>query len=360
MKNYHLSNWLANYAKQLVKSLLTPKKNRETTHILFSFVDHYELNGTEPRLEEWKKHYPEICSRHQDCAGNAPKHTWFYALDLLREEELPELQDWVEKGFGEVELHLHHHFDSAEGLMKKLSDGMPIFQKYGFMRPIEEGKLACFAFIHGNWSLDNSRGDEFCGVDNEVELLMETGCYADFTFPALFSVAQPHMLNSIYYAVENGKPKSYDTGRIAQVGTKEKANEFMIFQGPLTINWLDWRFKWHPAFEDGDINSSNSHSNHKRVDAWVRQGISVKGKENWVFVKVFCHGAQDHKAVLGEATDAMFTYLETQYNDGQKYKLHYVTARESYNIVKAAEDGKDGDPEQYRDYVIPHPLNRTL
>jgi len=359
MKKYYLSHWLPTYAKNIIKSLLLPRKRKGTTHIMFSFVDHYELNGTEPRLDQWKEHYPEICSRHRDCANNPPKHTWFYALDLLREDELPILQEWVKNGFGEVELHLHHHFDTAEGLQKKLEDGMPIFQKYGFMRPIEKDKLACYGFIHGNWSLDNSGGDKVCGVDNEIEILMKTGCYADFTFPALFSVAQPHMLNSIYYANNDKEAKCYDTGRIAQVGVRAHENEFMIFQGPLTINWMDWRFKWHPAFEDGDINRSASHSNHKRIDAWIRQGISVKGCESWVFVKVFCHGAQDYKSVLGKATDDMLTYLETKYNDGEKYKLHYVSARESYNIVKAAEDGKKGDPEEYRDYIIPHPLKRA-
>ncbi len=358
MRNYYLFNWLPAYGKQLIKSCFI-NNNNVTKHILFSFVDHFELNGTEPRLKEWSRKFPEICSKHKDCAGNPPKHTWFYALDLLREEELPELQKWVENGFGEVELHLHHHYDSAKSLIKKLEDGMAIFNKYSFMKPIEIDKFACFSFIHGNWSLDNSRGDEFCGVNNEIELLKKVGCYGDFTFPALFSITQPKMLNSIYYAVDNGKAKSYDKGRVAEVGIKEKEDEFLIFQGPLTINWKDWRFKWHPAFEDGDINS-DTHRNPKRIDAWIRQGISVKGREDWIFVKIFCHGAQDHKYVLGDATDKMFSYLESKYNDGDKYKLHYVTARESYNIVKAAEDGKSGDPEKFRDYLIPHPLNRPV
>jgi hypothetical protein len=34
-----------------------------------------------------------------------------------------------------------------------------------------------------------------------------------------------------------------------------------------------------------------------------------------------------------------------------------MTAREAYNVVKAAEDGKDGNPENYRDYRIPKPCN---
>jgi len=30
-----------------------------------------------------------------------------------------------------------------------------------------------------------------------------------------------------------------------------------------------------------------------------------------------------------------------------------VTAREAYNLARAAADGKTGDPRQYYDYVIP-------
>ena len=36
-------------------------------------------------------------------------------------------------------------------------------------------------------------------------------------------------------------------------------------------------------------------------------------------------------------------------------KLHYVTAREVFNLVKAAEAGKSGDPNPFRDFVLPPP-----
>lgn len=90
----------------------------------------------------------------------------------------------------------------------------------------------------------------------------------------------------------------------------------------------------------------------KRIDAWIRAGIHVHGRPDWVFVKVFCHGGQDYQSVLGEETDRMFTYLENNYNDGTKYQLHYVTAHEAYNIVKAAEDGNNGNPSQYKNYKL--------
>jgi hypothetical protein len=48
----------------------------------------------------------------------------------------------------------------------------------------------------------------------------------------------------------------------------------------------------------------------------------------------------------------MHKHLAEKYNDGTKWKLHYVTAREMYNIIRAAEDGNGGSPGQYRDYEI--------
>jgi hypothetical protein len=44
--------------------------------------------------------------------------------------------------------------------------------------------------------------------------------------------------------------------------------------------------------------------------------------------------------------DAMLSYLETAYNDGQKYRLHYVTAREMYVLIRAAEGAFGGEAHQ--------------
>jgi len=53
----------------------------------------------------------------------------------------------------------------------------------------------------------------------------------------------------------------------------------------------------------------------------------------------------------------MHTYLESRYNDGKDYALHYVTAREMYNIAKAAEAGMTGNPHQYRDFELAPPAH---
>ena len=51
----------------------------------------------------------------------------------------------------------------------------------------------------------------------------------------------------------------------------------------------------------------------------------------------------------------MHSYLECAYNDGKRHVLHYVTAREMYNIAKAAEAGMTGDPGAYRDFELARP-----
>jgi len=347
--------WLPSYLKGLIKPA---QENREPIDIMLLFVDHFELNGHVDRLHAWNIDYPKIASKHRDADGQHPKHSFFYAMDLMNECELETLQHLVKDGFGEFELHWHHSHDNEQSFVDKLQNAMKIFHQYGYMKPYKPDQFACFSFIHGDWSLSNSRGENFCGVDNEIALLMANGCYGDYTFPALFNEAQPPLINSIYYTQDSDQAKCYFKGRQAACGELQKENEFMIFQGPLTINWLDWRHKWHPTIENGEINASPTHDDPRRIDAWIRQKIQVKGCANWQFVKIFCHGAQDHKSVVGPATDRMFSYLESRYNDGKKYRLHYVTAREAYNIVKAAEEGKTGNPNQYRDYQIPHPLKR--
>jgi len=122
------------------------------------------------------------------------------------------------------------------------------------------------------------------------------------------------------------------------------------------LNWRRRKWGLIPRIENADVRAS-SQPTEDRVDLWVRQHIHVHGRPNWVFVKVHTHGAQenDMDTLLGPPADAMFSYLERKYNDGQRHVLHYVTARELYNIVKAAEDGHAGDPGSYRDYVLARP-----
>jgi len=76
----------------------------------------------------------------------------------------------------------------------------------------------------------------------------------------------------------------------------------------------------------------------------------VPERPDWVFVKLFAHGistAGDEEAVLGQAFDDTLSYLERRYNDGREYRLRYITAREAYNLARAAAFGATGRPDDY-------------
>ncbi len=92
------------------------------------------------------------------------------------------------EGLGEVEIHLHHGVeqpDTAENLRKTLTEFRDCLAEEHrcLLRSGGTGK-PMYAFVHGNLALGNSAGGKFCGVDNEMQILQETGCYVDMTLPS--------------------------------------------------------------------------------------------------------------------------------------------------------------------------------
>jgi hypothetical protein len=130
------------------------------------------------------------------------------------------------------------------------------------------------------------------------------------------------------------------------------SGDLLMFQGPTSIDWSNG------AFEDGAIeNSSPPHP--KRMAAWLSANIHVPGRPEWLFIKLHTHAMQNRRAFLSSEMDELFAALEHCWNR-PPFRLHYVTAREAYNLVKAAEAGCTGDPNDYRDFVFPPPANRLI
>src|SRR4029077_11080954 len=95
-----------------------------------------------------------------------------------------------------------------------------------------------YGFIHGNWALCNARPDgSQCGVDHEIPIRVETGCYADFTFPSAPSATQPPIINRIYYACDRPGRRSQDVPL-----PRPSENALLLVQGPLLLDWT--RRKW--------------------------------------------------------------------------------------------------------------------
>ncbi len=337
-------------------------------HVMFCFVDHFEPNWARVdmptqrrRVDRWCLQYRELADQHRDADGRPPQHTFFYPEEEYVEEHLQKLAALCAEGYGEIEIHLHHDNDTESNFRETISRFNELLhERHGALpRDPQTGQLR-FGFIHGNWSLDNSRKDgRWCGLNNELILLRELGCYADFTLPSAPSDTQTCMINSIYYATDDPlRPKSHNTGELVRVGGRA-TGDLMIVQGPLGLNWRHRRFGLIPRIE-GDGVRRNCPPTPERVDRWVRTGIHVQGRPEWVFVKVHTHGTQerDMDTLLGDAAHAMHTHLEHAYNDGKNFVLHYVTSREVYNIIKAAEAGRAGNPHDYRDFILPPPPHR--
>jgi hypothetical protein len=352
--------WLGSYLRR------RPPATQGKVHVMFCFVDHFEpawgkadLTTQRKRVDRWCLDYRTLASAHRDADGHPPQHTFFYPEEEYLEEHLEKIASLCAEGYGEIEVHLHHDNDTEDNFRATISRFNDILHaRHGALpRDPQSGRLR-FGFIHGNWCLDNSRADgRWCGINNELVLLRELGCYADFTLPSAPSDTQTRTVNAIYYATDDpSRPKSHDTGVPVRVGG-QPSGDLMIVQGPLGLNWHDRRFGIIPRIENADVRRACPPT-PARVVAWVRTGIHVEGRPEWVFIKVHTHGTQerDMDTLLGAPTHAMFEHLERTYNDGHRHALHYVTAREMYNIIKAAEAGKDGDPNQWRDYELPPPL----
>jgi hypothetical protein len=192
-------------------------------------------------------------------------------------------------------------------------------------------------------------------VNDEMTVLLETGCYADFTMPAAPDPAQSRIVNSIYYSVDDpDRSRSYDHGVAACVGAPAPRNSLLMIQGPLSV-YRGGRWGVAPRLDNSSLDSSPGHlPTLPRFERWVRAGVSVKGRPDWVVVKLHSHCAKEANAdvLLGAQMAEFHQAVATACSNGGRYILHYMTAREIANIVRAAENGLNGNPGDYRDYVL--------
>jgi hypothetical protein len=300
-------------------------------------------------------HYPRLFGEFRDSDGRKPRHTFFYPIDEYEPEFVGALAGLCRQGYGEVELHLHHDHDTAENLRNTLVEARERFRSdHGLLARDQRTGQTVFGFIHGNWALDNSRPDgRWCGVNNELDVLREAGCYADFTFPSAPDSTQPRKINSIYYAIDDpDQPRSYDTG--IDVGRGEAPSRgLMLIQGPLVLDWSHRRFGLLPRTENGCLQLSRPPDIH-RVDLWLKANVQVPGRPDWFFVKLHAHGAGERAqaVLLGEPMVQFHRDLADRARRDRHFQYHYVSAREMYNLVKAAEEGWKGPVAEALDHHL--------
>jgi hypothetical protein len=354
-----LDRWILPYLLQGRRRLPGPG---EPIHVLICIADHFEprAGGVPPdvaraRVERWVRDYPARFAAFRDSDGRTPRHTFFFPIEEYDPEYFEALAGLCRAGFGEVEFHLHHDNDTAENLRTTLLKAQQLFARSHALlsRDRRTGRPA-YGFVHGNWALDNSRDDgRWCGVNNELEVLRETGCYADFTYPSAPSRTQPRKVNSIYYAVDDPqRPRSHDRGIDLGAGPAPP-DGLMLIQGPLVLNWRRRRWGLIPGTENGCLQASQP-PHIDRLDLWLKARIQVPTRPDWFFVKLHAHGAPEDsdEVLLGEAMVRFHRDLADRARRDPSFHYHYVTAREMYNLVKAAEAGWKGPVLDALDYRL--------
>ncbi|MGH7200080.1 MAG: hypothetical protein ACREJB_05710 [Planctomycetaceae bacterium] len=319
------------------------------THLFLAVCDHFEpaWGGADrgvalKRVRRWVREYPQLFAGCGDSSGRPPQHTFFFPQEEYDPRCLDELAVLCGAGFGDVEIHLHHDGDTPDGLREKLETFRDaLHDRHGLLRRDPLTDQVTYGFIHGNWALCNSRPDgRWCGVDEEITVLRETGCYADFTLPSAPSATQTRTINSIYYAFQKDGPKSHDRGLGARVGQRPPDGGLLMIQGPLVLDWR--RRKWGvvPRIENGSLHAALPPDEH-RLGLWLRANVQVSVRPEWVFVKLHTHGCKpgNMEMLLGERMRSFHAALARWAERHPHVKCHYVTAWEMARLVHQAEAG---------------------
>ena len=368
--------WLARYpfwrANEMIRRI---SNGHGGGHVIFLVANHFEPGYNEwpneqgglgvkldcetqmRRLDDWYRQAVAIGEAVRDHDGTPFRHTNFYPIEQYERRLLERMAEMQDAGFGEVEIHLHHGVgqpDNAENLRRTLVEYRDILaNEHRCLSRESDDDIPRYAFVHGNWSLANSAGGWCCGVDTELEILQETGCYVDMSLPSMPHRSQVSRVNAIYQC---GNPlnerRAHRSGPSLSVGVTPEPP--VIFCGPLVF---DWGGRKHglpfPKVDNGAL-TANYPMNLDRFDRWRNTRISVLGRPDWVFIKLYCHGffEQDQPATIG---DTMRIFLENVLEFAERsrqFKLHFACAREAFNMVMAAADGNEGDPGLYREYKL--------
>ena len=354
--------WLPAY----VRHALTDHRVAAQRHLIIALADHFEpcYTGTPNvyhpvgeqvrRVRDWCARYPAAVDEWRDADGQAFKHTYFYPAEHYHPEVLEVLAEFCRQGWGEIEIHLHHGVDrpdTSENTRYMLETFREQLVEHGCLSRFDRDSSPSYAFVHGNWALANSANNRFCGVDDEMQILAETGCYADFTLPSAPDPSQIAKINSIYECtLPMNRRAPHRRGRNLRVGAAP-ANPPIIVQGPLMVDLVRRPGRLLPRLENGDITSTNPGTLH-RLKLWRDAGIIVEGRPEWCFIKLHCHGMidRDESAMLGALKTQFVRDLVHAQNQG--LQVHFVSAREMVNIIYAACDGATGSPGEFRDYRL--------
>jgi hypothetical protein len=336
----HAEIWLLPYLKGRLQKRASPIKPKRAW---VAITDHYEPLGQGASVEvalrrvaQWREKWPRIADdAPRDAAGQRPQYSFFYPQEEYRRDLLDGIAEMVRLGVGDVEVHLHHENEKRDTFIQKLTEFCRrLTDDHGLLRK-QDGRTI-FGFIHGNWALDNSRPDgAWCGLNGEIALLRDLGCYADFTMPSVPSATQSRIVNNIYWCTNNpdNRPRSFDRGIEATVGGGKRGDLLMI-TGPLGLRFAS-RLK--PRVETGEI-AVYDPPTPSRARQWFDLAPTI-GED--VFIKLYAHGAPERnlEPLLNGQLANLYRYVADEANR-RGIEVHWATAWQMYQAANALIEGR--------------------
>jgi len=335
----HAEIWLVPYLKDRLRKIARPNKPKRAW---VAITDHYEPHGMGVSLEtalgrvgRWRDQWPRIAGdAPRDAAGQRPQYSFFYPQEEYRRDLVDGIAEIVRLGVGDVEVHLHHDNEQRDSFVRKVIEYCGrLTGDHGLLR--QQGGRTVFGFIHGNWALDNSRPDgKACGLNGEIALLRDLGCYADFTMPSLPSATQGHVVNQVYWCTNNpdNRPKSFDRGIEATAGGGRRGDLLMV-TGPVGVRFGG---RLVPRVETGEI-AGYDMPTPSRVRQWFDLAPTI-GDD--LFLKLYTHGAPERnlEPLLGGGLSNLFLWLAEE-ADRRGIEVHWATAWQMYQAADALIQG---------------------
>ena len=331
----HAEIWLFPYLADRLRKAVRPARPKR---LWVAIADHFEPWGMGASLEtaldrvaQWREKWPRIADEApRDAAGQCPQYSFFYPQEEYNRQILDGVAEIVRMGVGDVEVHLHHDNEKRASFIDKVNKFCRrLTDDHGLLRR-HDGRTV-FGFIHGNWALDNSRPDgKRCGLNGEIALLRDLGCYADFTMPSLPSPTQGRIVNKVYWCTNNpdNRPRSFDRGIEATVGGGRRGDLLMI-TGPVGFRFGE---RLLPRVETGEI-AGYDMPTAARARHWFDLAPTI-GED--IFLKLFTHGGQERNfdPLLNGGLANLFRFLAEEANR-RGIEVHWATAWQMYQAAEA-------------------------